>query len=148
MMNKSIWLVMLASVFLVACSDNSAQSKSVNSVSHDRWYNQSMVKQGKELFQQNCAQCHGAFGQGNSDWRQPTAEGRYLPPPLNGTGHTWHHPLNQLRDVIKNGRGPDVPSDMPAWGNTLDDEEIDAIIAWFQSRWPDEIYQAWNRSRH
>ena len=113
-----------------------------------RWYTKEMVNQGKPLYQANCAQCHGGFAQGNPDWRKPTDDGRYLPPPLNGTGHAWHHSLAQTRDVIKNGRGPDVPSDMPAWGSKLSDQEVDAIIAWFQSRWPDEIYQAWARPKH
>jgi mono/diheme cytochrome c family protein len=32
---------------------------------------------------------------------------------------------------------------MPAFKDQLADRQINDIIAWFQSRWPDEIYQAW-----
>ena len=32
---------------------------------------------------------------------------------------------------------------MPAWGEKLSDAEIKAIVAWFQSLWPEEIYSAW-----
>ena len=132
---------LLVSVFLLAsCSDESG-------INPDRWYTQEMVQQGKTIYQQNCAQCHGESAQGALDWRTPDSGGRYLPPPLNGSGHAWHHPLPQLRDVIKNGRGPDTPSDMPAWKAKLSDSEIDSVIAWFQSHWPDEIYQAWNRRK-
>ncbi len=156
MRGKSIARVLIVLSFglLAACSgdedkmtDHSAMdSGAVKKV--ERWYTQEMVNQGKPIYQANCAQCHGGFGQGDANWRKPTEDGRYLPPPLNGTGHAWHHPMDQLRGVIKHGRGPDVPSDMPAWGQKLSDEEIDSVIAWFQSRWPDEIYQAWSRPKH
>ena len=32
---------------------------------------------------------------------------------------------------------------MPAWKDKLSDEDIDAVIAWMQSVWPEEIYRAW-----
>jgi mono/diheme cytochrome c family protein len=32
---------------------------------------------------------------------------------------------------------------MPPWGGQLSDEDMEAIIAWFQSLWPDEIYDTW-----
>lgn len=32
---------------------------------------------------------------------------------------------------------------MPAWKDKLSDDEMTAAIAWFQSKWPDEIYNAW-----
>ncbi|WP_028300483.1 c-type cytochrome [Oceanospirillum beijerinckii] len=153
-----IFSLLLAIGLITACSEPSAtdeQHKQSSAVSTglqvseaERWYSAAMVEQGKVIFQQNCAQCHGGFAQGNPDWRQPKADGRYLPPPLNGSGHAWHHPLDQLRQVIKYGQGPDIPSDMPAWDDKLSDQEIDATIAWFQSRWPEPIYQAWNRPKH
>jgi len=31
----------------------------------------------------------------------------------------------------------------PAWGNTLSEADIEAVIAWFQSLWPDPIHAAW-----
>lgn len=137
-MRKSVLLI---SAFLLAsCSEDSR-------VNIDRWYTQEMVQQGKIIYQQNCAQCHGNSAQGAQDWQRPASDGRYLPPPLNGSGHAWHHPLSQLRDVIKNGRSPDITSDMPAWKSKLSDSEIDSVIAWFQSQWPDEIYSAWSRRK-
>jgi len=32
---------------------------------------------------------------------------------------------------------------MIAWGEKLSDDEMIAAIAWFQSKWPDQIYAAW-----
>jgi mono/diheme cytochrome c family protein len=33
---------------------------------------------------------------------------------------------------------------MPAFAESLSDEQVLDAIAWFQSRWSDEIYAAWN----
>ncbi len=99
---------------------------------------------GARVYARNCARCHGPRAEGDFQWRRRTPEGRYRPPPLDGTGHAWHHPLDVLRRVIREG-GPPGQSDMPAWGDRLSPQEIDAVIAWFQSRWPPEIRQAWER---
>ena len=43
---------------------------------------------------------------------------------------------------MRNGGAP-VGGWMPAFGATLSDEEIDAVLAYVQSLWSDEIYRAW-----
>ena len=107
-----------------------------------RWYAFQHVSQGAKVFQENCATCHGKQAAGAANWRQMGSDGKYPPPPLNGTGHSWHHPLKMLYYTISNG-SPGGQGNMPAWREKLSQEEIIAAIAWFQSRWPDEIYQAW-----
>ena len=107
-----------------------------------RWYAFQHVTQGARVFQENCASCHGKTGGGAPSWKQIGTDGKYPPPPLNGTGHAWHHPLNMLFYTVKNG-SPGGRGNMPAWKDKLTDDEIVAAIAWFQSRWKDEIYQAW-----
>jgi mono/diheme cytochrome c family protein len=102
------------------------------------------VIRGATLYQQNCAACHGDAGQGHPQWQRPGSDGKYPAPPLNGTGHAWHHPTAALMQTIKRGtlnRG----GSMPGWGDKLSHDDIAAIIAWFQSKWPDEIYAAWQR---
>lgn len=103
------------------------------------------VKRGGEIFQHYCAECHGQQGQGAFNWRQPGPDGKYPAPPLNGTGHTWHHPYAMLTYVIKNG-SPGGTGNMPAWGGKLTDQDIAAVIEWFQSQWSDEVYAAWYRN--
>lgn len=100
------------------------------------------VRRGADLFEKNCAVCHGKQGQGGANWRQRDASGKFPPPPLNGTGHAWHHPMKILRYVIKNG-SPGGQGNMPAWKDKLSDAQIDDIIAWMQAQWPDQAYQAW-----
>ena len=108
-----------------------------------RWYSDEQVAQGKELFRQNCAVCHGQNGEATPDWKQTDANGNYPPPPLNGSAHTWHHDLDLLRRTIREG-GQKLGGVMPAFEDKLDATQIDSIIAFFQSKWPDEIYQRWS----
>lgn len=101
-----------------------------------------VLARGRELFQAHCATCHGARAEGALQWQRADAQGKYPPPPLDGTGHAWHHPSAGLKQVINQGTQK-IGSNMPAWGNRLSDQDIEAIIAWFQSLWPPEIHQAW-----
>ncbi|MEA3290829.1 MAG: cytochrome c, partial [Pseudomonadota bacterium] len=82
---------------------------------------------------------------GAVNWQQVGADGKYPAPPLNGTGHAWHHPKRALFYTVKKG-SPGGKGNMPAWEGKLTDEEIVDILAWMQSSWPDELYQAWAKN--
>ena len=129
----------LALVLLSACGD---APDPMALPPEQRNYDTARLLSGEQLFNQYCASCHGPGATGAPNWRQRDSDGRFPPPPLNGSAHTWHHPLAQLRHTIKNG-GPPGASNMPAWGSTLSDEQIDDIILWFQSLWSLEVYQTW-----
>src|SRR3546814_14468250 len=66
-------------------------------------------------------------------------------PPHDDTGHTWHHPDAVLFDLVKNGLIPgrtapsDYQSDMPAFGSTLSDEQIIAVLAYIKSTWSSDV---------
>lgn len=104
----------------------------------------SKVVLGRKLFVQNCASCHGSQAEGAPQWSTPGADGKYPPPPLNGTAHTWHHPTAALKQTIRDGTIK-IGGKMPPWGGKVSDKDMGAIIAWFQSLWPDEIYDTWAR---
>jgi mono/diheme cytochrome c family protein len=97
---------------------------------------------GKDVYQQHCAHCHGAQAEGDARWRQRGPDGKFPPPPLNGSGHAWHHSTQVLMDVITQGSAPGT-GNMPAWGDKLSQQEITAVIAWLQSLWPEPVYDAW-----
>ncbi|RRJ82646.1 c-type cytochrome [Aestuariirhabdus litorea] len=109
-----------------------------------RWYSQQQVDEGAVLYARHCASCHGVRAEATPAWTRPDAQGFYPPPPLNGSAHAWHHPLPILKEMILNGTN----GRMPAWRQTLDEEQVESIIAWFQSLWPDEGYQAWQRTHN
>ncbi len=134
-------LTILALMLLQACSDGvDVQYKDSQT---QRWYSLAQVAEGKDIFIENCAVCHGRAAQATKNWRVPNEHGKYPTPPLNGTAHAWHHPLNMLIDTIENG----TKGGMPAWKNKLNEEQITATIAWIESHWPEPIYQAWKK-RH
>ena len=140
---KNIMIALLV-LSLIACSESGGDISVGGGDSVSRQMDFAQVSQGARLFQKNCAECHGSDAQGDANWRQRDADGMFPPPPLNGTGHAWHHPREVLYEVIANG-SPQGMGKMPAWRDKLSDEEIKAIIAWFQSKWPDQVYSAWYR---
>ena len=100
-----------------------------------------VYSKGARLYQLNCSQCHGVNAEGGKNWRRQV-DGIFPPPPLNGTGHAWHHSTDVLVRTIKQGTIK-LGGRMPAWKDKLNDQEIGAILVWIQAQWPDEIYNAW-----
>jgi len=109
------------------------------------------IARGAELFRRHCAVCHGAGAEGVPDWRVRNADGTFPPPPLNGTGHAWHHPWADLKHTIQYGTAA-LGGNMPPWQGVLSEQEAEDVILWFQSLWSDEVYEAWweidQRQRH
>lgn len=106
------------------------------------------VALGATVYRQNCASCHGVNLEGQPDWRIRKPDGRLPAPPHDETGHTWHHPDDQLFRITKSGLKPplapeDYQSDMPEFSTVLPDEQIWAVLAFIKSQWPEKI-----RRRH
>ena len=108
-----------------------------------RWYSEAQAARGDNLFQLNCSVCHKPDASGTPNWKERDANGILPPPPLNGTAHAWHHPLSALRRTVRFGGVP-LGGTMPGFADKLNPEEIDAILAWVQSHWSDEIYRVWH----
>lgn len=105
------------------------------------------VALGRSLYGQHCASCHGAALEGQPNWQGSLPNGRMPAPPHDATGHTWHHADDELFTITRNGLGAIVPgyeSDMPAFVGVLSDEEIQAVLAFIKSTWPERErdYQA------
>ncbi|HXJ50346.1 MAG TPA: cytochrome c [Burkholderiales bacterium] len=101
---------------------------------------------GEKLYAQQCAACHGANLEGQPEWRKRLPSGRFPAPPHDSTGHTWHHPDEVLFGITKHGLVPPYApagygSDMPAFGGKLSDQEIRAVLAYIESRWPSEVHK-------
>ena len=109
---------------------------------------QSLVMQGKAIYANNCAACHGESLQGQPNWRERMSNGRLPAPPHDKSGHTWHHPDAMLVDMVKNGlvpgktAPPGYVSDMPAYRDILSDQEIIAVLTYIKSTWPPKVLEA------
>lgn len=101
---------------------------------------QPMPPDGQALYQEYCASCHGANLEGQPNWMQRLPSGRLPAPPHDATGHTWHHSDEQLLKIVRDGLAaiaPGYETDMPAFGGTLTDREITAILDYIKQTWPD-----------
>ena len=110
---------------------------------------QAVIALGQRLYAENCATCHGADLEGQPDWQTPLANGRYPAPPHDETGHTWHHGDTMLLDYIRRGgqavlddMGVDFTSGMPSFGDELTADDIEAVLDYIKSTWPDRIRAA------
>ena len=103
---------------------------------------------GMQLYAQACASCHGVKLEGQPNWRERLANGRMPAPPHDASGHTWHHADAVLFAITKNGlvAGVTAPkgyaSDMPAFGQSMSDDDIIAVLAYIKSTWPEKMAAA------
>lgn len=107
------------------------------------------IEGGRAIYAARCASCHGANLEGQPDWQSAREDGTYPAPPHDETGHTWHHGDAMLRDYIRRGgqavlddMGVDFTSGMPGFGDELTENDIEAVLAYIRSTWPDRIRAA------
>ena len=113
------------------------------------WRDPQAVAQGKGIYAEHCAACHGERLQGQPDWQTRDADG-YLPaPPHDPEGHTWHHPDRQLFEITKYGIeavvGGGYKSRMMGYEDILTDAEIAAVLAYIKSTWPPRVIEIHDR---
>ncbi len=100
-----------------------------------------VIEQGRQIYADQCASCHGAQLEGQPDWKTPLPSGRLPAPPHDADGHTWHHPDDILFRIVKEGTaaivGGGYESDMPGFADLLSDAEIRAVLAYIKSTWPE-----------
>ena len=130
-MNK-IWIWSGAAITVVLAVFLASQDKPVIDIA-----------QGKHVYDQHCASCHGANLEGQPDWKTPLPTGGFPAPPHDKTGHTWHHNDALLLQIITDGgqsiAPPDFQSNMPAYKDVLHEEEIAIVLAYIKSTWPKDV---------
>ena len=103
-----------------------------------------MIAKGKIAYENNCVSCHQINLSGAANWKGLDEDGHRKAPPLNGTGHTWHHDDKTLHSIIKYGLAKLVKNyqgKMAGFGDVLNDDEIDNVLAYIKSYWPKDKYQ-------
>ena len=101
-----------------------------------------VMADGKMVYQEFCAPCHGINGEGQA----PDApfdrdeNGLFPAPPHNETGHTWHHADTLIFEIIRDGgKGdPNLFQEMPAFGEQLTETQIKAVMAYIKTLWTDD----------
>jgi len=89
------------------------------------------VQQGRKLYEANCADCHGAQGEGVPGAYPPLARNRAV---------TMDPPSNVVRIVLGGGFAPATagnprPYGMPPYATALNDAEIAAVLTMIRASW-------------
>lgn len=139
-MKRVIYLLILVMLGLAACSsdNNNINRESANvSTSPAR----AVLVDGETTYNTYCAACHGISGEGQNP-EDPYAKdenGKFLAPPHNDTGHTWHHDDDLLIRIINDGgTGGNQFNVMPAFGELLSKDQIEAVLAYIKTFWTEE----------
>ncbi len=99
---------------LVACGGSEAVSEFVPPT--DETYPGELVEQGKETYRRHCTSCHAADGSGG------------VGPNIR---QVWEHmSLEEQTALMIDGR-----NQMPEFGGTLTQEEIEAVVAYTRVGW-------------
>jgi mono/diheme cytochrome c family protein len=127
----------LLGIFLVVSASNGDDSTSKPpSLSAD------LLAEGEVVYRNHCAACHGPNGEGQNpnDPYAADANGRFLAPPHNANGHTWHHDDDLLFRIVKEGGmgDPQFFNEMPAFGHILTDYQIQAVLTYIKTFWTEE----------
>ena len=145
---RKAWFL-LGLTLLAACSKESEPAVAPPPSLVLRHFEPASVARGAALYEQHCTLCHGPQAQGHPDWQTPSDGAFAAAPPLNGTGNDWKRTRVELAAVIKNGvrRKSDKTEVMPAWKGRLGDRDIEDVLNWMQSLWPEQVYDAWNKAQ-
>ncbi len=102
---------------------------------------------GEQVYNANCAECHGVDGEGQPNWKSPDENGVYPAPPHNSDGHTWHHADELLLEIIAEGGSKFSPtSGMPGYKDLLTEEEMFAVLAYIKTFWGLEEFEFQDRA--
>ena len=102
-----------------------------------------MIARGKIIYESYCVSCHQVNLIGAENWKDVDEDGHRKAPPLNGTGHTWHHDDATLHNIIKYGLAKIVKNyegKMIGFGDKINDKQIDSVLSYIKSHWEDQIY--------
>jgi mono/diheme cytochrome c family protein len=95
---------------------------------------------GRQVYAERCAACHGKDLEGQPNWKTRLPNGRLPGPPHDATGHTWHHSDAELFLITKKGMVaivPDYESDMQGFEDVLTDAQIQMVLDFIKSTWPE-----------
>lgn len=92
---------------------------------------QAIVGQGARLYEQRCAECHGANGEGKAPAYPQLSRNRAA---------TADTPINLIRIILNGGyppstRGNPRPYGMPPFGPALSDAEVAAVASYVRDSW-------------
>jgi mono/diheme cytochrome c family protein len=102
---------------------------------------------GEELYGTYCSVCHGVKGVGeNPVDKYAQDEYGYIAPPMDDSGHAWHHTDEQLIRTILEGsqRNPR----MAAWKHVLIEDDAIKLVDYIKNLWSPYIRENCQGPKH
>jgi mono/diheme cytochrome c family protein len=89
------------------------------------------MEMGRQLYEKQCAVCHGTEGKGH-----PPS----FPPLAGNPSITMSSPVNSIRMVLNGGYAPGTrrnprPHGMPPFAHILNDEQASAVVTYIRVAW-------------
>ena len=99
-----------------------------------------MMKSGAQIYSDHCEKCHGAKGEGVP---------RIYPPLANNQAIAMRNPVNAIRIVLNGGFPPSTegnprPYGMPPFYQSLNDEQIAAVVTYVRQSWGNRAAPTWS----
>ena len=99
-----------------------------------------MLKSGAQIYADHCEKCHGAKGEGVP---------RIYPPLANNEAIAMRNPVNAIRIVLNGGFPPSTegnprPYGMPPFYQSLNDEQIAAVVTYVRQSWGNKAAPTWS----
>jgi mono/diheme cytochrome c family protein len=90
-----------------------------------------VMELGRNVYEKQCAVCHGAEGKGQAP---------LYPPLANNQSITMPSPVNSIRMVLNGGFPPGTrknprPHGMPPFSHILNDDEVSAVVTYIRVAW-------------
>jgi mono/diheme cytochrome c family protein len=130
-------LTVMAVGLVIAAAFAPARAAAPNDAHFADADNRAAVILGKRLYAEHCAGCHGRNLQGQPLWQLADAYAGKRAPAFDETGEMWRRADEEIFRTVKfGGFAAGLVTAMPAFGQTLGDDQILAVVAFIKARWP------------
>ncbi len=124
-------LLIVLVLILAACSGGASTTTTSSSATAAAVSTPTAIS-GAQLYQQNCASCHGANGAGG------LKIGGVTSPDIRGPAlaSTFNNDISLIKRAILDGKdekGADLDTAMPRFRGSLSDDQLNAIISYLQT---------------
>jgi mono/diheme cytochrome c family protein len=103
--------------------------------------------QGEQLYNMYCVSCHGIKGVGENPLdKYAQDEYGYIAPPMDDTGHAWHHTDEQLIRMILEGSPRNAR--MTSYSNIMTEEDAINVVEYIKSLWSPHIRENCQGPKH
>lgn len=131
---RNALLAVAALSLLGACQPAPKSNDAAEQAKADSIRTAAAIEAGAPVFLQNCAMCHGDGGNGDGDAATALATKGVKVARLNDLDRMSKLSREQILEVVRKGGGHTGRSDaMPAWADSLSEEQIENVVAFVTS---------------